>query len=226
MYLLYAVAKDLGDKVLAVATAEGVYPEDPSSDNAKWLLVSAYNFAGRWQDLERVSREWLETQPNNDTPQGFLVDLLTAQGRAREGLELLAAKVRRGRANPSQLNTYAWQALVADAVDEGVVSAAESSYNQQSRRNYSSAHTLVCVYAVAGRTADARETLMQMFKDYPRAKGDNDEILLVRGLIAERLGATRTAVKNYRKIEKPRYPSTDSVYAIAASRLPRLEGSP
>ena len=224
--LLYDVAKDQGDKALAVSTAEASYPEDPSSDDRLWLLASAYDFAGRWQDVERVSREWLDSQPNNEIPQGYLVESLVAQGRASEGLELLAAKVRRGRASPKQLNNYAWQALVADAVDDGVVSAAESSYNQQSRRNYASAHTLACVYAAAGRIADARKMLLQLFTDYSRVKADSGEIMLIRGLIAENLGATKTAIKIYRKIEKPKYSTTDSVYAIATSRLPRLEGSP
>jgi transglutaminase-like putative cysteine protease/tetratricopeptide (TPR) repeat protein len=220
--LLVAVARDRGDSALAVSSAESAYPSDPKPADAWWLMASAYGFAERWQDAERVSREWLAAEPNAEMARHFLLAALNGQGRAREGLELLAPAVQLGRANPSQLNLYAWQALVADAVDDLAVKAAEGAYNRQQRRNYASGHTLACVYAVNGRIADARQVLLQILEDQPQIDPQSGEIWLVRGLIAERLGATATALKAYGSIEKPRISDPDSVYAIARARLAQL----
>jgi hypothetical protein len=133
--------------------------------------------------------------------------------------------VRRGRASADQLNTYAWQALVADAVDNAAVMAAESAFSQQQRQNYATGHTLACLYAITGRAQDAQRLLVEMIDGMPEVDPQSGEIWLIRGLIAEGLGATDGATRAYRRIEKPEQPSPGSVYDIAVSRLAKF-GAP
>jgi len=219
----FAIAVSRKDGPLAMESAAGIERLKPGSAASLEMRALSYQVAGRWQDAERASRAWIEQRPGDTRARQSLVRALNGQGRYADALGVLAAVVQDGTANASQLNNYAWQALVADAVDATAVHAAESSSAQRQQRDYSSSHTLACIYAAQGRIADARRVLLQLLDDQPTADPSSSEIWLVRGLIAEALGERRAAARSYRQIEKTANDRADSVYAIAAAHLAQIE---
>ena len=224
-FVRFTVARDAGDGVAALAAAESFGRLKPGSMEAHSMLAQAYAILGRWDDSERTSRDWMAQRPGDIGAKQALVRALNGQGRFADALETWAAEVRQGTANATQLNSYAWQALVAGAVDPFAVKAAENAHMQWQRRNYASAHTLACLYADQGRVSEARRVLLQMLEDHPREDPLSGDIWLIRGLIAESLGENRSATTSYRSIQKPDRDSADSSYAIATARLSRIEGS-
>ena len=220
----FAKARDAGDGELAIAAAEGFNRFRPDSVDSLRMRAQAYETARQWKDAEQASRTWLAQRPSDIGAKQSLVRSLNGQGRFAEALETWAPEVRQGTANASQLNNYAWQALVAHSVDAVAVKAAENSHQQRQRQNFSSAHTLACVYADQGRVADARRVLLQILADDPTVDPSSEEIWLVRGLISEALGERKSAMTLYGKIEKPDQLLADSEYAIANARMARLAG--
>jgi len=222
----FAIAWAKEDAALAQQAADNLERLKPGSVESLRTRTLSYEVADRWEDAEKASRNWIVQRPNDSGARQALVRALNEQGKYADALAALAPEVQSGRADASQLNNYAWQALVAGKVDAAAVKAAENSNNQRQRRDYSTAHTLACVYADQGRVADARRVLLQILEDQPTIDPQSGEIWLIRGLIAEALGKTEAATKSYRHIEKPEYEHADSVYAIGMGRLARLERQP
>lgn len=220
----FAIAWENKDGALALQAAGNMERLKPGSAETLRMRALSYEVADRWEDAEQASRTWIAQRPGDSAAKRALVRALNGQDRYADALAVLAPEVQEGRADAWQLNNYAWQALRAGGVDATVVKAAENSHTQRQRRDYSAAHTLACVYADQGRVMEARHVLLQMLEDHPAADPLSGQIWLVRGLIAEALGATGAAVKSYRQIERQKTDSADSVHAIAAMRLARLEG--
>jgi predicted Zn-dependent protease len=220
----FAIGWESRDGALALQAAENLEKLKPGSAEGMRARVLAYEVTGRWQDAEQASRTWVAQRPGDAGAKQALVRALNGQGRYADALELLAPEVRAGTADAAQLNNYAWQALRAGTVDDFAVKAAENSSAQRQRRDYSSSHTLACLYADQGRVGEARRVLLQLLDDQPMVDPLDGEIWLIRGLIAESLGETEAATRSYRQIEKPESSSADSVFAIAETRIARLEG--
>ena len=134
-WLLYVAAQYAGEPEAMIDAASGIDLGEDAATKTHWYLTNALGHAGRWQDAERTSRASFEAHPSDERALWSLVGSLNALGRSQEALELLASLVRRGRSSPKELNFYAWQALVADAVDDDAVQASESSFNRYSRQN-------------------------------------------------------------------------------------------
>lgn len=219
----FEIGWEAGDGALALQAAENLEKLKPGSAESMRMRAVAYEESGRWQDAEKASRTWIAERPGDPAAKRALVRALNGQGRYADALEFLAPEVRDGTADASQLNSYAWQALRAGAVDAVAVKAAENASGQRQRRDFASSHTLACVYADQGRVADARRVLLQMLEEHPQIDPTDGEIWLIRGLVAESLGESGAATRSYRQIEKPESSTADSVYAIAETRIARLE---
>jgi tetratricopeptide (TPR) repeat protein len=148
---------------------------------------------------------------------------LYGEKRYADALAVLAPEVQEGKADASHLNLYAWQALRADTVDSTSVKAAEDAFREYQWRDFSSGHTLACLYANQGRVVDARRVLLQLLEDHPAVDPLSGNIWLIRGLLAESLGETSAAVRTYRQIDRQDHDRSDSAHAIAATRLARLQ---
>ena len=222
--LIYLAAKSRPDPELAVSAAESAFAANPSYEYAQWLLANAYEMAGRWKDSERVSREWLAARPSDESAPLALTRALNGQNRSKEGLEVMAQPVRRGRASPRQLGQFAWQAFYAAAVDSYAVTAAETAYGKFDRSNSWPAYTLACLYAATGRIADARRLMFEMLANGIDLDMYSNEVWLLRGLIAEQLGANDEAVSAYEKVEKPKFGELRDDYNVAIARRLNLVG--
>jgi tetratricopeptide (TPR) repeat protein len=143
----------------------------------------------------------------------------------RENVEkartILKAIIDKGKANESDLNLYAWYALLLPApiTDETIEIAHRGT--DLSKNNFAIIHTLACVYAQAGKTSPARENLLKAM-DAGQLDSPNSAVWLGFGLIAEQYGVMDAAERMYRRVEKDEFESTGSNYSIAQHHLMML----
>jgi tetratricopeptide (TPR) repeat protein len=221
-FLIFWAAHEEGDGPAMMSAAERIGAAKRDASDIFYYPVRAHLRLGQWKEAERIAREWQSKDPANASARDYLVDALNGQGLHREALDLLAPAVRRRQANAGQLNLYAWQALLAGAIDDSAIQAAESAFQQRKRRDYASGHTLACVYAASGRIAESQKVLLEMREEIPDFDATSGDTWLIRGLIAEELGRTELAAKAYGMAEKPDWPNSDSSYAVASVRLAKL----
>jgi tetratricopeptide (TPR) repeat protein len=221
-WMIYRAAGEAGDYEQQVSMARVMHAEDSTAADAYLRLSTAQGQAGHWQEAESTAREWLAKHRSDGRAPRALAQALNALGRAEEGLALLAPRVQAGRADAVQLNSYAWQALIADAVDEGAITAAENAFNLWSQRDYATGHTLACLYAAAGRITEARDLMQSLFDEIPSADPDDASAWLLRGLIFEQLGEAAAASRAYRKVGVSVPFDPNSPQAIASARLAKL----
>jgi transglutaminase-like putative cysteine protease/tetratricopeptide (TPR) repeat protein len=221
-WLVYGAAQQTGQYDLMVDAARGIQGDDTDSVDAYPYLINSLQLAGRWYDAERMGRAFMSAQPNDERALWAVIGSLNAMGRSHEGLELIAALVRDGRSGPRGTIQYAWQALIADAVDDGVLQAAESAYHRQSQSQFAVGHVLACIYAASGRVKEARDLAERLLEQHPEVNSDSGDLWLMRGLIFEHLGETAAAARAYRKVGVPTYADRNSVAAVAIARLAKL----
>jgi tetratricopeptide (TPR) repeat protein len=219
----FAIAREHSDGALALQAADNLERLKPGSPDSLQMRAFSYEVAQRWEDAERASRAWVAQRPGDGTAKRALVRALNGQKRYADALAVLAPEVQEGKADASHLNLYAWQALRADTVDSTSVKAAEDAFREYQWRDFSSGHTLACLYANQGRVVDARRVLLQLLEDHPAVDPLSGNIWLIRGLLAESLGETSAAVRAYRQIDRQDHDRSDSAHAIAATRLARLQ---
>ena len=63
-------------------------------------------------------------------------------------------------------------------------------------------HTLACIYAAQGRTAEARDLLLKAMTVASLSEPDSS-VWYVLGSIYDQYGVTDAAIEAYRKVEKP-----------------------
>jgi len=91
--------------------------------------------------------------------------------------------------------------------------------------SFNDMHTLACLYAQQGRTAEARDLLLKAMA-VANLSEPNSEAWYALGSIYEQYGVTDAAIKAYRKVEKSegRIDPT-STWLLAQSRLKQLGAS-
>jgi tetratricopeptide (TPR) repeat protein len=125
--------------------------------------------------------------------------------------------IERGRASQGDYNNLAWSGLFTKVTDETIEWALKGA-GEQNTRYAGGLHTLAAVYADIGRTAQAREALLESI----RLKGvDEPEShdWYVLGRIAEDYGEMETARGDYARVEKPIVAEGGSTYILAQRRL-------
>jgi tetratricopeptide (TPR) repeat protein len=92
--------------------------------------------------------------------------------------------------------------------------------------SFAELHTLASIYAVEGKTKEARETLLQAMKS-ANLSLPNSEVWYVLGSIYEQYGVDDAAIEAYKKVDKPEgfiFPT--STYILAQTRLKALASNP
>ncbi len=139
--------------------------------------------------------------------------------RAHENLRTLLDS---GHALAVDYNAYAWLSLFDGTTDSKAVEAAERANLLSEGTSFAELHTLACIYATQGRTAEARQLLLQAMSSGNLAE-PNDPIWLGFGLIYEQYGVRDAAIGAYKRIQKPeRNVSPIDSFALAQTRLKAL----
>jgi tetratricopeptide (TPR) repeat protein len=190
---------------------------------------AALEFAGRADGLLKDWNAWkqmLESRIAKHPDDEVLLHLKEreaesegdfAQARAIEQLVM-----DKGKATSNDYNLYAWTALFDNKVDADVVKAAQQANMLSKNSSYAELHTLACIYAVQGKTTEARELLLKAMSAANLSEPDS-AIWFGFGSIYEQYGIHDAAIEAYQKVEKPAGPigPTDT-YLLAQMRLKAL----
>ena len=131
----------------------------------------------------------------------------------------------KGKATAGDYNNYAWLGLFDDKVDADSVKNAQQATMMTNNGTFPELHTLACIYAHQGNTAEARDELLKAMAVATLSE-PNSEAWYGFGSIYEQYGVNDAAIEAFKKVERPEGRiGTASTYALAQSRLKDLESA-
>lgn len=188
------------EKLLEVS--ERLLAGRPDSDAALGGATSALARLGRFDEASALIQKRLERDPRDPAGARALSDLAGQKSDYEASAKFLQQLVQRGEATAGDYNSLAWLSLFrrpfADASIEDARKAAEMSENS----NWPILHTLAAVYAEAGKTLEARQTILRSM-DVAGTLDPRSEDWYVFGRIAEEYGERDAAIAAYKRVEKP-----------------------
>ncbi|MEO6803820.1 MAG: hypothetical protein ABI197_11335, partial [Granulicella sp.] len=220
--LLTSISLREEDGTAAKLTSQQLLARQPDSVTAVTLAGRAYGLTRDWASWKALLAGRLENHPND---RGLL--LQKAEEAEAEGDFSLARHAFRtildgGHALPDDYNTYAWLSLFEGTVDDQALAAAQQANLLTHNSNYAYLHTLACVSAARGETAQARQLLLEaMTAGY--LEEPNSAIWYGFGRIYEQYGVYDAARTAYRRVERSEgsHSPTDP-FVLAQSRLKSL----
>lgn len=212
----------VGDGPNSTSITRRLLHQYPDSTAVVRLAGEADRLVHDWPSWKSMLQSCLAKRPND---RELLVQMaVEAEGegdfvRARENLRTLLDS---GHALAADYNAYAWLSLFDGTTDSKAVEAAERGNLVSEGASFAELHTLACIYAVQGRTAEARQLLLQAMSSGNLAE-PNDAVWLGFGLIYEQYGVRDAAVGAYKRIQKPEGNSSPvDTFALAQARLQSL----
>lgn len=211
-----------GDGLNASSVAQQLLKQHPNSGIAVDLAGRAYGLQKKWADWRSLLEAHLRDRPND---RGLLLQSAAeaeAEGdfaRARSSYRTILDS---GHASAEDYNTYAWLSLFEASVDDEALAAAQQANLLSKESSFGDLHTLACLDAARGRTAEARQLLLQAMST-GGLEEPNSSIWYGFGRIYEQYGVTDAAIDAYKHVEAPEgiMGSTDT-FVLAQSRLKAL----
>lgn len=179
----------------------------------------------RYDEAIKIADERLKLLENDPDALRSKADIETARGNYAGAVLWLAKLADSGGEDAEVLNETAWLSLYTGKVGEKDIAAGIKA-TQLAKDNPHVLHTLACLYALAGKTNEARDLLVRSM-DELNLDEPNDDYWYAFGLIAEKYGEREAAIADYRKLEKPKNALTlpTSSYALAQMRLKALRAA-
>ncbi|HLJ90893.1 MAG TPA: DUF3857 domain-containing protein [Candidatus Angelobacter sp.] len=207
-----------------LGVSERLTKSSPDSFIAYSLAVGAYAQLNRFDDWDKLLQDRLQKHP--DDPQYVRSAALLALYRSdvAGSRKLLKSLADRGKATASDLNLYAWDALMLPGgVDKDSIEAAQRANDLTKNENFAILHTLACLYAESGRATQARDVLLKAM-DAAKMDEPDSAVWFAYGKIAEQYGEIEAAQKMYARVEKSPLELPGSNYRLAQDRLMALKG--
>lgn len=212
----------IGDGANARKSSEALLKEWPDSYTAIRLAGNAYNLDHDWAAWNGMLESRLAKHPSDRDLLLQKTAVLQAQGDFGGARKTLRAVLDGAGATSNDYNRYGWNALFEKNVDSDAVQAAQQSNVLSKNSNFADLHTLACLYAAQGKTAEAKQTLLQAMNAGYLSQ-PNSEIWFGFGAIYEQYGVTEAAISAFRKVEKPdRTVATTDTYVLAQAHLHEL----
>jgi Flp pilus assembly protein TadD len=211
------------DKALGVSSS--LYAQYPESKSAFGIECFDLRALGRFDEAEQLVKERLARMPGDVDALRARSYNAIARGSHAEAHAAFERLVADGKADPSDLNGVAWEALFTGKIEASDIESAIKGA-QLSNNSAAILHTLGCAYAEVGKTKEAREVLVQAM-DILNLDEPDDNYWYAFGRIAEQYGEQKTAMRNYHRVEKPKRATElpDSSYKLAQLRLAAMEKS-
>lgn len=178
-----------------------------------------------WSHSKSVLEAQLAKHPDDESLLRIKARFAEGQGDFALSRQILQKLFDNGKATYNDYNGYAWSALYDGKIDADVIKAAQQANMLNNNTGFGEMHTLACLYAVQGRTSEARDLLLKAMKVQSLSE-PNSEIWFGLASIYEQYGVTDAAIEAYRKVEKPegRIDPT-STWLLAQARLKALGAS-
>jgi tetratricopeptide (TPR) repeat protein len=205
--------------------AEELTKSFPISLRAFDLAVMAYTRLGRFDDWERLVQARIQAHPDEAAYVRSSAQLAAYRGQFRKSREITKTLIDKGQATESDLNLYAWYALLLPPpIGAETIDVALRANDLSKNANFAILHTLACVYAQDGRTSQARELLLKAI-DILHLEEPNPEVWFGLALIAEQYGEFDAAQKMYGRVEKPKFGYPGTSYMLAQQHITELRNT-
>jgi transglutaminase-like putative cysteine protease/tetratricopeptide (TPR) repeat protein len=179
----------------------------------------------KWDEVSRLIAQHKGKLTDDEAATVMEAYNYLARGDPARAVETLKALVESGKGEATLVNQYGWASVIAGEVKPEAIQVVQQTVQQSKNQDYNILHTLGCMYAVAGRAAQARQTFLDALK-FDRSGGEPESsIWFGFGLLAESYGENAAAVRLYRRVEKPSYfePTERDTYTLAQRRLRALD---
>jgi tetratricopeptide (TPR) repeat protein len=195
----------------------------PGSARAAQLQALALTGLGRWDELRALAERQLQLSPDEAWARELLSMVAIHAGDLDRAEAQLRQAVQAGKATANDFNQLAWLLLVRGRVDAAALDLGQRAATLSDYKQPAVLHTLACLYAEQGRTAEAYRIILQSIG----ARADETpaaEDWYVFGRLAEQYGLPDAARKYYRKVAAPKDPAAEpmSTHTLAARRLAAL----
>jgi tetratricopeptide (TPR) repeat protein len=223
--LLGAGYRTVQDGAALKSISSEVIAKYPDSYVAIELVVDADAMMKEWTRSNLILASQLDRHPDDDT----LLRLKARSAEAQGNFELARTTRQKlfdnGKATSNDYNGYAWTALFDNKVDAEIIKAAEQANSLTHNDSFNEMHTLACIYANQGRTAEARDLLLKAMV-VEHLSEPNSSVWFVLASIYEQYGVTDAAIEAYRKVERPEGRiNPTSTWVLAQARLKALGAS-
>jgi tetratricopeptide (TPR) repeat protein len=213
------------DSVHAKLISQQLFDRQPDSATAVGLAGQAYSLTKDWAVWRSLLDARIQRHPNDR----FLLLQSAAEAeaegdfpRARRAFRIILDS---GNALADDYNMYAWLSLFDDQVDDQALAAAQQANLLSKNDSYAYLHTLACLNAARGETAEARQLLLEAMSS-GHLEEPNGAIWYGFGRIYEQYGLYDAAANAYKRVERPDgvIDPTDS-FMLAQSRLKALHAN-
>jgi Flp pilus assembly protein TadD len=224
--LVLAYGYDVQEKWTELTpVAEELMKAEPDSLVAFKFATHAYAQTKAFDQWDKQLQVRMPKHPDELEYVRSASQLALYRGDVRKSRELLKGLEDRGKANSSDLNGYAWEALqLSTGVDQDSLDAIQKA-NEKTKDSFAILHTMACLYAAAQRGGQSREAILKAV-EAAKLEEPNSEVWFAYGMIAEQFGESDAARGMYARVEKPKLYYPGSSYELAQQRLAALSGKP
>ncbi len=219
-YALYFGYQTLEDVPMMYRSSKELFTNYPESNFAWSSYLDALLRSNRGAELIQAASGRLKEDPSDTVSIQMLINYYFSKMDFKKVDEIFNRQIAANRESARLYNAVAWMDLFKKNYDKRGLEYARKAVNLSGSTNEAILHTLASQYAEAGRCREARKTLDEVIRLSGNDTPSSDD-WYVLGRIAEEYGMTETAVKYYKKVEKPvlqveRY---NSAYVLAKRRL-------
>lgn len=202
-----------------LVAADRLAAKFPESDYAFIRGATALRELKRFDDLHARANARLGKFAENPAALHALADSALERQQYTDALAHYTRVLQRSRPRPVDYNQHAWTAIFANGDLEKAIENARQATTMDA--NYANLNTLAVLYAEQGKSAEARDTLLQSLDANVEEKVEPADWYVV-GRIAENYGIRDVALEAYKKIEKENERGA-SVWELAQKRLAKLK---
>lgn len=195
----------------------------PESETAFGLQLLALKHLKRYEEIAKLVDQWIARVPGEPYAYNMGAAMAGAAGDLARAVELRKKLIAQGHADTIQLNSLAWEYLMEGKHMEEALDAGRRAVTAAGQKPIPGVlHTLACIYAEVGKTAEARETMIKGM-DVQGLEEPTEIIWYVFGRIAEQYGLNATARSYYEKLKAPKSEDPLSTWVLAQRRLAAMK---
>jgi tetratricopeptide (TPR) repeat protein len=190
------------------------------------LYVWALERTGGWKEFDEVAVPRLQHFGEDAVATRVLARAYAIRGDYKKADELFNRLVNSGKAEAQDYNAIAWDSLFEGSLGKDAFDAVDRGNMLTKQNSGPILHTAASMYAEAGKTKEARATILRRMEIEGHDEPDDDE-WYVFGRILEQYGLNDAALSAYRKMKKPEHEWMEplSSYELAQRRLVVLKAS-
>ena len=194
----------------------------PDSMMAFQWITAVYAHTLRFDDWDKLVQDRMAKHRDELDYTRSAAQLARYRGDFIKSRQLIKDLADHSKATQSDLNSFAWDALfLPGEIAPETIEAAERANQLSQNSNFSIMHTLACLYAHAGKAAQARELMLKAMEG--KLEEPESSVWLAYGQIAEAYGEPDAAQAMYARVDKPQAEAPTSNFALAQQRLLALK---